>query len=588
MQKHYSSIIRLKPEYAERYKALHRNTFPGVLKRIALSNIENYGIFLHEDILFSYYDYVGNNITKDLADMADEVTRDWWRLTDPMQEPFPDRKDGEWWASCNDLLFYDNSVNSNKQENSIKRKAFICNINTDYDDLKNIFTTSFLVDKDFYKRLLITYRNGLMFFYVEYCSNHTKENKIAKQISNALKKCNLNTELKEMTEVFYTDIKKETETKKVFVSGCFDMLHSGHVAFISEASSYGNLYVCIGSDNTILQLKGRYPINTQEERQYMIKALKNVYDCRINKGSGILDFLQELDDIKPDIFVVNEDGNTPQKAQLCKERGIEYKVLQRIPHSNLPRRSTTDLRKECTIPFRIDLAGGWLDQPWVSKLHPGPVITISIEPTIEFNHRSGMSTSTRNKAIELWQTEIPSGNREQLAKILFTYENPPGTEFVSGSQDSIGIVFPFLNKLNYNADYWPESIETTNDEKILQWIEDVLFLIPLGPRKTDYYVLNNTNITAEGAKQLSDAAEMCWKAIHDMDIDAFGKYFQNSFKAQISMFPNMVDNEILEIIEQYSNKAKGWKLSGAGGGGYLIFVSDKPIEGAVKIKIRRG
>ena len=83
-------------------------------------------------------------------------------------------------------------------------------------------------------------------------------------------------------------------------------------------------------------------------------------------------------------------------------------------------RSTTALRTECRIPFRIDLAGGWLDQPFVSKHFPGPVLTISIEPTLEFNDRSGMASSTRRKAIELWKTDIPPGDPEMLAKMLFS------------------------------------------------------------------------------------------------------------------------------------------------------------------------
>ena len=181
--------------------------------------------------------------------------------------------------------------------------------------------------------------------------------------------------------------------KKVFVSGCFDLLHSGHVAFLNEAADYGDLYVCIGSDKTVNNLKGRQPVNNENERKYMIESLKCVYQCRVNTGSGIIDFENELNDIQPDFFIVNEDGHTSTKKDLCEQKKIEYKVLKRIPFSNLPPRSTTALRTNSIIPFRIDLAGGWLDQPYVSKYHPGAVLTISIEPTIEFNNRSGMDGS---------------------------------------------------------------------------------------------------------------------------------------------------------------------------------------------------
>lgn len=212
------------------------------------------------------------------------------------------------------------------------------------------------------------------------------------------------------------------QKKKVFVTGCYDMLHSGHVAFFQEVSQYGDVYVGLGSDKTVYNLKGKYPVNNQDERKYMIDALKYVKECVINSGSGIMDFQKEIEAIKPDVFIVNEEGNTPAKEELCKRMSIEYIVLKRVPYGNLPSRSTTALRQECTMPFRIDLAGGWLDQPFVGKYSKGPVITISIEPTIEFNERSGMASSTRRKAIELWHTDIPPGDKEKLSKTLFSYE----------------------------------------------------------------------------------------------------------------------------------------------------------------------
>jgi len=190
--------------------------------------------------------------------------------------------------------------------------------------------------------------------------------------------------------------------KKVFVSGCYDLLHSGHIAFFEQAAKYGDLYVAIGSDKTVFDLKGREPVNNEDERLYMVKSLSMVKEAFISKGSGMLDFLQELGEIKPDIFIVNTDGNTPDKRSLCEELKIEYKILHRDPHPGLPPRSTTDLRTILALPYRIDVAGGWLDQPFVSKEYPGPVITISLEPLVEFNERSGMATSTRRKAAELW------------------------------------------------------------------------------------------------------------------------------------------------------------------------------------------
>ena len=376
--------------------------------------------------------------------------------------------------------------------------------------------------------------------------------------------------------------------KKVFVSGCFDLLHSGHVAFFEEAAKYGDLFVGVGSDDTIYGLKGRKTVNTEQERLYMIKALKAVTDAWVNSGSGLLDFLDDLKMFKPDIFFVNEDGHTPDKERICSELGIEYIVSKRIPHGHLPVRSTTALRKECLIPYRIDLAGGWMDQPYVSKYHPGAVLTISIEPDYEFNDRSGMSTSTRKKAIEIWQTDIPQGDLEKLAKTLFCFENPPGKVEISGSQDALGIVLPGLNKLDYDDNYWPLNITSVHDEDILKWIETHIYLVALSPRRNTFNVLDQTDITRAKVKSLADAAEECWNAILRRDINSFGAAFTSSFEAQIAMFPNMVDDVILETLAQQKKDALGWKLSGAGGGGYLIFVAENPEKArGIKIRIRR-
>jgi len=366
------------------------------------------------------------------------------------------------------------------------------------------------------------------------------------------------------------------------------MLHSGHVAFFKEAATHGDLYVGIGSDATIRELKDRKTINTERERLYMVKAIRYVKDAFINSGSGIMDFEEDVKRLKPDIFFVNSDGYTPDKKRFCKENGIELVVSTRIPEAGLPTRSTTALRQECNIPYRIDLAGGWLDQPYVSKHHGGPVLTISIEPDYEFNNRSGMSTSSRKAAIEMWHVDIPEGDRETLAKMLFRYENPPGSPYFSGSQDAIGIVMPCLNRLNYDGGYWPQSIETVKDSAILDFIEKSLWLIPLAPRDGSYDVLADTHIDEAGARTLAEAADECWKAICAMDIDAWGKACTASFEAQTAMFPNMISPHVQKAIDEYKGHVKGYKITGAGGGGYLVIVNDTPISNAIHIRIRRN
>ena len=375
--------------------------------------------------------------------------------------------------------------------------------------------------------------------------------------------------------------------KKVFVSGCYDMLHSGHVAFFQEAAALGDLYVGLGSDKTIYELKGRRTINGDAERLYMVKAIRYVKDAWINSGSGIMDFEKEVLELKPDIFFVNTDGFSPAKEKFCAENGIELIVSRRLPHAGLPARSTTALRSECRIPYRVELCGGWLDQPLLNNTHPGSVITVSIEPEFEFSDRCGMATSSRKKAIELWQTEIPAGDPEQLAHTLFCVENPPGSSRISGAQDQLGMLLPGVNKLDFDKGFWPVAIEKVLDEEILSFIENHLWLRQLSPRSGDYDIYADTRIEAESIAALAEASEGAWRSILARDFRSWGEYTKKCFEAQLKMFPNMLTSEAAEEIAALRSCAAGWKFTGAGGGGYLIIISEKEIPNAVKIRIRR-
>lgn len=112
--------------------------------------------------------------------------------------------------------------------------------------------------------------------------------------------------------------------KKVMVSGCYDLLHSGHIAFFKTAAAYGKLYVMIGQDRNLRHLKGKAPFLSQEERKFMVGSIKYVHLAAISSGSGMLDFEPDMRRIKPDIFIVNTDGHIPEKEQLCKDLGVEY------------------------------------------------------------------------------------------------------------------------------------------------------------------------------------------------------------------------------------------------------------------------
>jgi cytidyltransferase-like protein len=375
---------------------------------------------------------------------------------------------------------------------------------------------------------------------------------------------------------------------RVMVSGCFDLLHSGHVAFLEEAAELGELHVALGSDRTVLGLKGRPPVNTEIERRYLVDALKCVHRAYVSSGSGLLDFLPELEAIKPTIFFVNADGDSDFKRATIEARGVQYRVAQRRPHGDLVARSTTALRQVQVVPYRLDLAGGWLDQPVVSQHAGGPVINCSLEPREEYELRSGMSSSTRRTAIALWGPKLPASDRERLARMIFAFENPPGTANVAGSQDAIGIVYPGVNYLYYekNGGYWPNRIVSTTRPDLVEFLERHLQLVFTEPRPTRFEVLTEQRVTADGAKRLAAAAEAAWVALLACDADAFGRAMTESFDAQVAMFPLMVTPQVCETIELHRGQTLGHKITGAGGGGYVVFFSEKLIPGAARVSIR--
>lgn len=374
--------------------------------------------------------------------------------------------------------------------------------------------------------------------------------------------------------------------KKVLVSGCYDLLHAGHVAFFKTASQYGKLYVSVGKDDNLFRLKGKKPYFSQEERVYMVGSVRYVTEAFVASGDGMLDFVEDMKRIKPDYFIVNSDGFTEGKKQLCEENQVELIVLERIPEEGLPARSSSQSKKDLKFPYRLCLAGGWMDQPWVSKVHSGACVVAQIWPDYDFNDRSGMATSSRKIAGELWGGKLPEGDPVRMAKLLFGAENPPGSEYISGSQDQLGILLPGANRLDYDGNYWPGNIESRIDAQTCHWLSNVLHLVPLTPRPEGYNPLIEKNITSENVKKLGAAGNLCWEGITEHDVNKLGAGMKQTFLSWRKMLPYTVPEWVYEELKTNWFPNYPGAITSGSGGGYVIIASDKEIPGALRIKVK--
>jgi cytidyltransferase-like protein len=138
---------------------------------------------------------------------------------------------------------------------------------------------------------------------------------------------------------------QDSSRQKVIVSGSFDWLHTGHVRFFEETAELGDLYVVVGHDQNLRLLKGDgHPMFPEDERLYMVQAIRFVKQALISTGHGWMDAEPEIEKIKPNIYAVNEDGDVPEKKEFCREHDLQYIVLRRKPKPGLEARQSTTLR----------------------------------------------------------------------------------------------------------------------------------------------------------------------------------------------------------------------------------------------------
>jgi hypothetical protein len=248
------------------------------------------------------------------------------------------------------------------------------------------------------------------------------------------------------------------------------------------------------------------------------------------------------------------------------------------------------------IPYRIALAGGWIDQPFVSRVNPTPpgsMVVISLEPVSLMMERAGMATGTRKVAIQQWAGVLPERAPDELVRELYAAENRGRAE-PSGSQDMIGIIYPGVSRLDYHADceggVFPAHIESNCDPKVAAWIEDVLQVIPVAQRPEGYNPLGIMNLDPDWISRLGRTGADCFDALVAMNLRGLGASMNECMRCWEVILPHTVRHPIIRIdleglLGYYQSRYAGAMYSGCGGG-YLLVASREPVPGSSRIHVR--
>jgi hypothetical protein len=248
------------------------------------------------------------------------------------------------------------------------------------------------------------------------------------------------------------------------------------------------------------------------------------------------------------------------------------------------------------IPYRLALAGGWIDQPFVSRCNPDPpgsMVVVAVEPQFFFMDRCGMGTSTRKVAMALWGEQLPDGNPAELVRQLYRAENQGKAE-PSGSQDMAGLIYPGINRLDYDAGfeggYFPVHVESCNDPQIAGWLGQVIHILPVAPRPAGYNPLGVKNLDREWIRRLGQSGKDCYQAILNRDAAALGESMNECMRCWEAILPHTVRHssltvDLVSLLEYYQKHYPGAMYSGCGGG-YLFVVSETPVPGALHAKVR--
>jgi hypothetical protein len=250
-----------------------------------------------------------------------------------------------------------------------------------------------------------------------------------------------------------------------------------------------------------------------------------------------------------------------------------------------------------TLPYRLQMAGGWIDQPFISSLNPnapGSMVVVSLQPLVRYMDRCGMATGTRVAARRLWGDSIPTDRpAADLVRELYRVENADKVE-PSGSQDMCGLIYPGISRLDYDVGveggWFPAHVESTSDPDVVAWLERVIHLVPVGQRPPGYSPLGTRRLDPAWIDRLGESGRACYDAILAMDVRAFGESLNECSRAWAAILPDIfvhptITMDLGGLLAAYAAGNPGVMYSGCGGG-YLIVASEDEPAGSSRISVR--
>lgn len=332
---------------------------------------------------------------------------------------------------------------------------------------------------------------------------------------------------------------------RVFVSGCYGIIHAGHLQFFEDARALGDhLTVCFASDEVYRLAKGREPALPQDNRHKLLSSLKPV-DHVVSSSDlhPVFDFATHAINLRPNILAVTEDDkNKAVKEEFCAKHGIKFVVLpKRTSVQNVV--STTKILQNMSgkveVPLRVDFAGGWLDVPRLAR-KGGYVVNCAISPLV---------------SLEYWPYELGGGLGGSAAHALLNVKNGIRSEVKLGVGWQDPAVIEETGLCVWQSGKQPVLEVKQNPA----WLEGRMAIFWTGKTHHTPTIVKN----ARDYNLIFKAGKAARDAVHAQDIRALARAVAMSYQAQLK--------EGMQPLPK-SAGALAAKYLGGGHGGYALYL----------------